>query len=280
MNKPMPFLDILYETRSSLCGKRHDRVFGLMGLMLDGLELVAEPSYEVELSDLSTSMTQRYIERHSLDIILLAHHHKLRSMLPSWSPDYFRFDRYPPDRRIWDLSMSHRSHDNPDTSLWSPITDKTWSATGNAPTTVLFAGAALRSSARRIGSICSIGRAWSDPDGNEFPKHDTTWARTCSRVDITKIMYDAILKHKWEYNKPPNWKDKLIPNLDTISQVYYYCTHTFLESHGICDFENLENKFTGCICANRKFFAGGRFLQDHAKQLDHPVFYCGLAFLV
>jgi hypothetical protein len=71
MNKPMPFLDILYETRSSLCGKRHDRVIGLMGLVLDGLELVAEPSYEVELSGLSTSMTQRYIERHSLDIIPL-----------------------------------------------------------------------------------------------------------------------------------------------------------------------------------------------------------------
>jgi hypothetical protein len=130
INKPTPFLDILYETRSSLCGKRHDHVFRLMGLVLDGLELVAEPSYEVELSDLSTSMTQRYIEKHSLDIILLAPHHKLRSMLPSWSPDYFRFDRYPPDRRIWDLSMSHRSHDNPDTSLGSPITDKTWSAIG------------------------------------------------------------------------------------------------------------------------------------------------------
>jgi hypothetical protein len=103
--KPIPFLDMLYETRNSLCGRRHDRVFGLVGLVLDELEFLPEPSYEVELSDLSTSMTQLYIARHSLDIILLAPHHGPRSMLPSWSPDYFRYDKYPLNRQ--DLRFIH-----------------------------------------------------------------------------------------------------------------------------------------------------------------------------
>jgi hypothetical protein len=37
-NRSIPMTEMLYETSKSLCGRRHDHVFGLMGLVPDGLE--------------------------------------------------------------------------------------------------------------------------------------------------------------------------------------------------------------------------------------------------
>jgi hypothetical protein len=41
-NRPINLLDILRETYSSLCGYRHDRVFGLLGLVTDHLDFLSQ----------------------------------------------------------------------------------------------------------------------------------------------------------------------------------------------------------------------------------------------
>jgi hypothetical protein len=153
MNKPMQLLDILFETNDSLCCKRHDRVFGLFGLVLNGLDFLSEPNYEADLGDLSISMTRSYIERRSIDIILLAHYRGERSTLPSWSPDWFRFDEYTPDRHIHDQLVQRRNQD------LSSACPKGWYTTGNACATFSVSNCTLKISARYLGTICSLGRS-------------------------------------------------------------------------------------------------------------------------
>ena len=87
------------------------------------------------------------------------------------------------------------------------------------------------------------------------------------------MVYDAMVEKDYEYNESPVWQHRWITNSLATIQIYYY-THTFLENHGNYDSEDPGNGFV--LCANRMFFVGGRFLQDHAKRLHHPFFYCGL----
>lgn len=272
-NKLMSFLEMLRATSMSLCAKRHDRVFGILGLVPDGLEFLSEPDYEADLSDMSISMTQSYIERRNLDIIFLASHNGPRSKLPSWSPDYFRYDEYPPNRRMYKLAIGRHPYYESPTSGQESEGGDWWRATGNTRAMVLFTGAVLGSSARRIGSIRSLGKAWSDPDGSEFPKYDTAWARTCNQIDITstKVLYNAILKDGFRYTERYDWRDTFRGDRGVV-ETYCY-THAFHEAHGNCDPEDPGNEFSKWVCANRKFFVGGRFLQDHAKRLRHPIFY-------
>ncbi|OCL11882.1 HET-domain-containing protein [Glonium stellatum] len=266
----MFLLDILVGTRGSLCIKRHDRVFGLLGLVSDGLDLLSEPNYEADLNDLSLSMTRAYIERRSIDIVLLAPHPKETSGLPSWSPDWFRFDESPPDRRIYDQLVDLRDQN---VSAASP---KRWYATGNTSAGVEFLNYTLRTSARSLGTICSLGWALSDPEGHDFPMSNERWARRCKKVDITKVMYQAILKSQYAYNRPtpPRYKRLAFP--EQVLETYCW-TYIFLAKHGRCDSENPWSDLARWACANRTFFAGGRRLQDHAKRLCHPVLHCGIA---
>jgi hypothetical protein len=139
--------------KRSLCCKRHDRVFGLFGLVLNGLDFLSEPNYEADLGDLSISMTRSYIERRSIDIILLAHYRGERSTLPSWSPDWFRFDEYTLDRHIHDQLVQRRNQD------FSSACPKGWYTTGNACATFSVSNCTLKISARYLGTICSLGRS-------------------------------------------------------------------------------------------------------------------------
>jgi len=54
---------ILETTRNSHCGRTHDRVFGLIGPVLDALNFLPEPDYERDLTETSIAMCRAYIEK-------------------------------------------------------------------------------------------------------------------------------------------------------------------------------------------------------------------------
>lgn len=231
-----PLLDILVQTKDSLCGRRHDRVFGLLGLALDDLDYLSEPNYDADLDDLSISMTRSYIERRSIDIILLASHHDDTSTLPSWCPDWFRFDKQPIDSRIYDQLVQRRSQN------LSERFPNGWYATGSTYAAVQLSGKTLRTSARYLGTICSLGWCLLDPDVHEFPQHDRTWAERCRHLDVTNVMYQAMLAERYWYNEP------LINRFKRARQPWetirgYSWVYVFLEKLGRYDPESHMSDF-------------------------------------
>jgi hypothetical protein len=102
-NSPFKLVQILEKTRISQCGKRHDRVFGLMGLLFGVDKYLLDPDYEANLTTVTLAMVRAYIQKESLNIILVAPHCHPSSNLPSWCPDFYGFDRFPPDKRVVDL---------------------------------------------------------------------------------------------------------------------------------------------------------------------------------
>ena len=83
LSQPYQLVQILDMTKRSRCEKRHDRVFGLMGLLPDALQYLLDPNYKTDLSTVTLAMTRAYIQKKSLNIILMAPHCHQNSSLPS-----------------------------------------------------------------------------------------------------------------------------------------------------------------------------------------------------
>jgi len=64
-NQAPSLLDMINQTRRARCGRWHDRLFGIMGMTPDGIELVSESDYRATTEELSVSTTRDYIERRS-----------------------------------------------------------------------------------------------------------------------------------------------------------------------------------------------------------------------
>jgi hypothetical protein len=223
-------------------------------------------------------MTQSYIQRHSLDIILLVDHQGHIENLPTWCPSYFWLDETTPDDRIWDLTSRHRAHETQQTPNSKVAV---WTATGTTRASCTFHGTTLVSSAHRIGSISSLGSSWTDTHDAPYPKHDEAWATTTKNSSIRDTFWEAMLRKDYVYNTPrgpqPDFGlDKHLRLSRRTLEAYRY-VHAFLPSHGSYDPEVPGAELPRWLCANRRFFAGGRALEDHAKRLWPTIFHCGLA---
>ncbi|KAF2726784.1 HET-domain-containing protein [Polyplosphaeria fusca] len=269
LGDPLSMLDILRVTRDSVCARNHDRVFGLLGLIPDALEFLSEPKYENSIYEMSVSMTRSYIERHSLDIIILAQHHQMSDHLPTWSPDFFGLNQFPNSNRVW--AQAIRSH-NQGTNI------RNWSATGDSSSACTFDRGTMSTTARRIGTIQSLGRAWSDShsDAGEFPCHNDEWARNTTNVKIEKMIYEAMLERDYAYNPKQNWLKVALKLSHSVYKAYCWL-QIFSPKHGSIDPEETGNELERWICANRNFYAGGKSLQDHARDQGSIYFRCGLS---
>lgn len=87
-------LEALVKTDSSRASMRHDKVFGLLGLVNDQASFLREgPDYNTIPDRLSVQMTNSYFSsKGSLDIILADPQKTSTSSLPTWCPDYFNID--------------------------------------------------------------------------------------------------------------------------------------------------------------------------------------------
>jgi hypothetical protein len=257
--KAIRLLDALEQTVSSRCGRRVDRVYGLLGLVPDFLDFLSEPNYGTSLINLTVSMTQSFIERRSLDIILFAQHHGCCLDVPSWSPNFFRFDRHPPEARILALALSNQ--------------ESKWTATGDTIPNYVIQGTTLTSTAHRIGYIRSLGRAWSDAADSQFPIHDQTSRKPRKACIVGKEMAKAMLNANCRYNSV-SWLQK--------GRQYreHSFLYTFRASHGEYDPGQLGGELLKWICANRDFYAHGSTLAQHAERLRSIILHYGPTLLV
>ncbi|KAL1601400.1 hypothetical protein SLS60_006313 [Paraconiothyrium brasiliense] len=255
--------EILEMTQDSLCERRHDRVFGLLGLISDTLDFLSEPNYQIDPTYLASSMTRSYIERRSLDIIILAQSIDVnRSMqLPTWCPPLFWYDQYPPSRHLLDRALRHQE-------VRSYRWTHAWSTTGDSASSCTFEGAALVSPARRIGRITSLGSTWTDKDDTQYPCHDRRWAqmqRNPTRGSyVADLMIDAILDRDYEYKRyqKKSWPGK--PVLESYEK--HYLVEVFRSKHGSNVAEDSQTPFQRWIRFNRKFSVCGKTLEDHAER--------------
>ena len=164
-------LRMMGTTMESHCEQVHDRVFGLMGLVIDGLKYFPEPDYKRDLAETTIAMCRAYIEKDSLDIPFLAPHCHPRSELPTWCPDLFRVDLYHPDRRIIRMLTSQNR---------------------KLDTKISYDGSTLLTRAACIGVIRSLGSTWRAHGSSQLPAHDPTWSRQLDSLALTKELYDAV----------------------------------------------------------------------------------------
>jgi hypothetical protein len=109
-----PLLECLFlaaHMRSEATDPR-DRVYGMLGIATDGLELVPSPSYEVQntLQAMLKNLTISYINtKGGLDIILCRNREKTSiEETPSWVPDYTSFSKSVP-RHLMGILTNSRS---------------------------------------------------------------------------------------------------------------------------------------------------------------------------
>jgi hypothetical protein len=249
-DQPFQLVRILAHTKSSMCERRHDRVFGLTGLLLDALNYLLEPDYDVDLKRSALSMARAYIQNESPDIILLAPHCHPGSTLPTWCPDFFRFDDYPPDNRVVDLVSKTDIRRIP--GQFDDVAVR--KATGSSKSNIVYRGDILLTSATRIGTVRSLGRAWMDDLQSPFPVHDQDWTRDISTADLEKEFYKAV------YTARPGREYYM-------KQVH---GHSFVRafdfSHGTRPANDRLKGMVDWLCSNRKFFTGAQTMENHA----HP----------
>lgn len=259
-NRPFQLVQILEETRSSLCKRRHDRIFALMGLLLDALKYLLEPNYEMGLNETTLAMARAYIQSQGLDIVLLAPHRPLDPSLPTWCPNFFEFDIHYPDKRVVDLIVtSIQPLELPFYNVRPPR-----NATGTSRSSTSYQNNTMLTVARSLGTIRSLGRAWKDTGFCGFPAHDPAWNRKVSSSDLQKEMYNAI------YSGSPGLQENMAP----------IHGHSFVEafkpSHGLQGADYVYRGFVNWLCGNRTFFTGAHTMEYHAEHQPVPFFSYGL----
>jgi hypothetical protein len=255
----LKLLLLLEITQGSLCDVRHDRIFGLLGLSVDASKYLPEPNYNMDLTTMTVAITRAYIQRNTLEIILLAPHCP-HTDLPTWSPNLFHFDFFPPESRMINMISNSNSKSR-------------WRATGEAESRITFQNQSLLTPAARIGSIRSLGTLWSDPMEKGFPVHDATWVREIGSSHLCREFYEAMFEELYTPNPTPSslrWSRTRMYSVHGYSFV-----KTFLPSHGRPDPEMLHSKLVRWICGNRAFFTGANTLADNATQLRHPFLMYG-----
>ena len=256
---PLRLLLLLEITQGSLCNVRHDRIFGLLGLAVDALKYLPEPNYNIDLTTITVAITRAYIQRNDLEIILLAPHCP-HTDLPTWSPNLFYFDSFPPESRIIRMISNSDS-------------ESRWRATGGAKSNITFQDQSLLTPAARIGSIRSLGTSWSEPTEGGFPVHDATWSRKVSSSHLCREFYYAMLEELYTSNEKICSFD-LVP-MGNLAVHGYSFVKSFLPSHGSPDPETMHSNLIRWICVNRAFFTGASILAESAARVRHPFLLYG-----
>jgi hypothetical protein len=255
----LKLLRLLEITQGSLCGVRHDRIFGLLGLSVDALKYLPEPNYSIDLNTITVAITRAYIQRNAPEIILLAPHCP-HTDLPTWTPNLFHFDSFPPESRL--IRMISNSDSK---SRWRP--------TSEAESNITFQGQSLMTPAARIGSIRSLGTTFSDPTETGFPVHDATWARKIGSSHLCREFYEVMLEELYTPNPKPSSLGLSGTRMCTVHGHSF--VKSFLPSHGSPDPEMLHGELVRWICANRAFFTGASTLAESATRLRHPFLMYG-----
>lgn len=264
-SEPLSLVDLLVQLRTSKSGVRHDRVYGLLGLTIDTARYAIEPDYTLGVEEISLAMTRKYITRRSLDIILLSSHRVSDHKLPSWCPDFFHFDSSPPDERILRIVSRDRQQiweveaDNTSCPVPSLATsDATAGVKGQAD----VSGEVLVSPARRIGSVTSLGRAWSDPPESDYPKHSASAVQGVKAPQILFSLSLAIRTILYVQLQP--------------SRIHDYSWVTIFRRSNLLNYdtETSQSNILRWLSSNRNFFAASHNLEKHVAKLWHPFFYC------
>ncbi|RYN16358.1 hypothetical protein AA0115_g12413 [Alternaria tenuissima] len=255
----LKLLLLLEVTQGSLCSVRHDRIFGLLGLSVDALKYLPEPNYDIDLTTMTVAITRAYIQRNTLEIIFLAPHCP-HTDLPTWSPNLFHFDSFPPESRIIRMISNSDSKSR-------------WRATSEEESSITFQDQSLLTPAARIGSIRSAGTTFSDPTETGFPVHDTTWAREVSSSHLCREFYEAMLEILYTPNAKPSSLRTAHKRMCAVHGHSF--VKSFLPSYGSPDPEMQHSELVTWISANRAFFTGASTLAESATQLRHPLLMYG-----
>lgn len=255
----LKLLLLLEITQGSLCRVRHDRIFGLLGLSVDALKYLPEPNYNIDPNTITVAIARAYIQRNTLEIILLAPHCP-HTDLPTWTPNLFHFDSFPPESRLIRMISNSDSKSQ-------------WRATSEAKSNITFQGQSLMTPAARIGSIRSLGTTFSDPMETGFPVHDATWARKIGSSHLCREFYEVMLEELYTPNPKPCSLGLSHTRMCTVHGHSF--VKSFLPSHGSPDPEMLHGELVRWICANRAFFTGARTLAESAARLRHPFLMYG-----
>lgn len=264
-------LDLLVSTKSSLCSKRHDRVFGILALAKDARAFLHEPSYEISETQQSLLMTQAYLHSATckLDIILLGPRFREQGQipeLPSWCPNYFRFDELRGDEQLLDyvVLVTERSR-SPDAH----------SATGKSKVDISKSdGTCLRSRAIRLGMIESLGWIPSDDNTEKFPtsvpdSHDSSYKVD----DAATAMWNLCCPKIFRKSKLRTCEGRLL----TAAHLYFLA-RVFTLSHLVGDTEDGSGWFGKWLDANRLFLFQNKTLQQHGRntrtRLGERQFWC------
>ena len=250
----LKLLLLLETTIESLCGVRHDRIFGLLGLSVDALKYLPEPNYNIDLNTMTVAITRAYIQRNTLEIILLAPHCP-HTDTPTWCPSLFHFDLFPPESRIFRM-------------IGNIDSESRWRATGEAESNISFQDQSLLTHAARIGSIRSLGTSWSDPTERGFPVHDTNWTRRINSSRLCKELYEVMFEKLYKPN--PRSSSFRSTYVHTRAVHGYSFVKAFSSSHGSPDPEMIHSDLVRWICGNRTFFTGANTLAENATRLSHP----------
>jgi hypothetical protein len=251
-NNPFQLMQILELTSQSECGVRHDRIFGLLGLAPESLKYLSEPDYAMNLEDITKSISRFYIQRKSADFIFLAQGAASNNSLPSWCPDLFHFDQNIPDDRIMTM-LAYRTDARLIPYPCAPIQ---WNATVKSTPDLFFRGNSLLTSAARLGTVQSLGFAWSDPVESEFPAHQSSGK--------TRL----VLSELW---------DGLDVCFGGFFNSIYSCLKVFSSVDGSGTGENGDiTQMARWLYRNRSFIGGDLSLEEHAKSLKHPISHEGL----
>jgi hypothetical protein len=250
---PIHLMRILELTSYSKCKVRHDRVFGLLGLAPESLRYLSEPDYGMNLEDIAKSIARFYIQRNSADFIFLAQGASFESSLPSWCPDLLHFDHKVPNDRIMKMLAIR-------TDILSNPSDRSkWNSTAESPPDLFFCGNSLLTSAARLGTVQSLGSAWSDPVDSKFPAHHEFDKRHLCLSELLGELHACFLGDRSDVDSAYSYLKVFSPGYDWGSS------------------ENGEMpQMTRWIYRNRRFMAGDLPLEEHAERLQHPIFHQGL----
>lgn len=189
INADPGLLDLLLRTSNNSSTNRHDRVFGILALAIDGRRFLLEPRYGDSTDKLCTKMTRSYLLSggdSAVDIILLGSYCRGLCRLPSWSPDYFRFDRFTGDRRLMEYVCQGI---NPSRGY----TRHVFRASGDSVCKVEFEnGNILRTPAIVVGTIESLGFTDHKQNvGGELSKAETSFCTfNANAVDAMSALWN------------------------------------------------------------------------------------------
>ncbi|CAI6341309.1 unnamed protein product [Periconia digitata] len=251
-NRSTNFIHYLYRTRMSECKLRHDRVFGLLGILPEAMKYLPEPDYESDIRDIAVSITHAYIHKTSADIVLLTPRDDPIMDWPTWCPRIFHFDQGAPNKRL--IKLLKRK---------SLIQSGEWKATGDAKPDFSIHGTTLVTRAAFLGTIRSIGFARFDSIHSDFPLHDATWKRSESpRIFVSETL--GLFHEAFEGRSTIN--TALFKSEYTSCYIRaFQVDHNFEQEGNIYNYDVAK-----WIYRNRKFFTGWKFMEEHAEVTSTP----------